>query len=277
MGAFGGIVLTNKGRNLQAKAQTGIELKYTRIGIGDGQLVGQSIPTLTKLINEKKSLPLTKLKLQGQGKAVLGAVLSNQEVTTGFYFREVGVFAQDPDEGEILYGYGNSGANAEYIPPAGGADIIEKSIDAIIIVGQAQNVSAIIDSSLIFASQDDVDAAEARAKAYTDQKVKDIDLSKITPESIGAAKQTDFTAHLQDNTKHITVSERNDWNSKAAGSHKHDASDITTGTMAAARLPGATTSAAGIVQLSTATNGTRANVAATESAVKAAYDRANEA
>ncbi|MEC0083292.1 tail fiber protein, partial [Paenibacillus alvei] len=33
----------------------------------------------------------------------------------------------------------------------------------------------------------------------------------------------------------------------------------------------------GIVQLSTATNGTRANVAATESAVKAAYDRANEA
>ncbi|WP_241735041.1 phage tail protein, partial [Paenibacillus alvei] len=112
------------------------------------------------------------------------------------------------------------------------------------------------------------------SKKYTDEKVKDIDLTKITPESIGAAKKADFDAHVQDTTKHVTAAERDDWNSKAAGSHKHDASDITTGTMAAARLPGASTSAAGIVQLSAATNGTRSNVAATESAVKAAYDRA---
>ncbi|MFW5433693.1 phage tail protein [Paenibacillus apiarius] len=188
MGAFGGIILTNKGRNLQAKAQTGVELKYTRVGVGDGQLAGQSIPTLTKLISEKKSLPLTKLKLQGQGqgKAVVGTVLSNQEVSTGFYFRELGIYAQDPDEGEILYGYGNSGANAEYIPPAGGADIIEKSIDVIVIVGQAQNVSAVIDSSLVWATQEDVSKVLSEAKSYTDQKVADIDLSKITPESIGA-------------------------------------------------------------------------------------------
>ncbi|MEV2679419.1 hypothetical protein ABND25_20210 [Paenibacillus larvae] len=56
--------MTTKGRNLQAKAQTGVELKYTRVGIGDGQLAGQSIMTLNKLINEKKSLPITKLNIQ---------------------------------------------------------------------------------------------------------------------------------------------------------------------------------------------------------------------
>ncbi|WP_158530308.1 hypothetical protein [Paenibacillus larvae] len=118
--------MTTKGRNLQAKAQTGVELKYTRVGIGDGQLAGQSIMTLNKLINEKKSLPITKLNIQTAGKAVIGTVLSNQEVTTGFYFREI-----------------------EYIPPAGGADIVEKSIDVIVIVGNAQNVTAEIESSLI--------------------------------------------------------------------------------------------------------------------------------
>ncbi|MCY9774698.1 kelch repeat-containing protein [Paenibacillus larvae] len=141
--------MTTKGRNLQAKAQTGIELKYTRVGIGDGQLAGQSILALNKLINEKKSLPITKLNIQTAGKAVIGTVLSNQEVTTGFYFREIGIYAQDPDVGEILYAYGNSGENAEYIPPAGGADIVEKSIDVIVIVGNAQNVSAAIESSLV--------------------------------------------------------------------------------------------------------------------------------
>ncbi|MCY9526592.1 phage tail protein, partial [Paenibacillus larvae] len=108
--------MTTKGRNLQAKAQTGVELKYTRVGIGDGQLAGQSILALNKLINEKKTLPITKINIQTAGKAVIGTVLSNQEVTTGFYFREIGIYAQDPDEGEILYAYGNSEENAEYIP-----------------------------------------------------------------------------------------------------------------------------------------------------------------
>lgn len=254
MGAFGGIILTNKGRNLQAKAQTGVELKYSRIGIGDGQLAGQSIPTLTKLISEKKSLPLTKLKLQGQGKAVVGTVLSNQEVTTGFYFRELGIYAQDPDEGEILYGYGNSGANAEYIPPAGGADIIEKSIDVIVIVGQAQNVTAVIDSSLVWATHDDVSKALTDAKAYTDQKVADIDLSKITPESIGA--ETPAGAQAKANQ-----AETNAKAYAAPKAHTHAAADITSGTIAAARLP-----------LSDAVNSTSTQHAATANAVKQVYD-----
>lgn len=213
MGAFGGIILTNKGRNLQAKAQTGVELKYTRMAIGDGQLSSQSIPTMTKLISEKKSLPLTKLKVQGQGRVVVGAVLSNQDVTTGFYFRELGVFATDPDEGEILYGYGNSGTNAEFIPPAGGEDIIEKSIDMNVIVGQAPNVSAVIDSSLVWATQDDVTAAVAEAKEYTDIQIQDLG-SKLTPEQIGAASKAEFDAHVANADIHVTKAKQDAWNAK---------------------------------------------------------------
>ncbi|WP_241734870.1 tail fiber protein [Paenibacillus alvei] len=270
-------MITNKGKALQAKAQTGVELQYTRFRVGDGQLGGRPISDLTGLINPVMSLPISKLQTRPGGRAVVGTVMTNKDVTTGFYFRELGIYAQDPDVGEILYCYGNAGETADYIPAKGGSNIIEEPIDISTIVGNASNVTAGIDESLVWASHDDVDAAEARAKVYTDQKVADIDLSKITPDSIGAAKKTDLNAHVQDMTKHITVSERNDWNSKAAGSHKHDASDITTGTMAADRLPGASVSAAGIVQLSTATSGTRTNVAATESAVKAAMDKANEA
>ncbi|WP_339271435.1 phage tail protein [Paenibacillus sp. FSL K6-1330] len=171
MGAFGGLIQTNKGRNLQAKAEAGALLKFTRMGIGDGQLGGQSIPTLNKLISEKKSLPITRLKPQLPAQAIVGAVLSNQDVTTGFYFREIGIFAQDPDEGEILYAYGNAGSGAEYIPPAGTEDIIEKTIDMIVTFGQAQNVSAVINSSLIFATPEDVAEALTESKKYTDQKI----------------------------------------------------------------------------------------------------------
>lgn len=64
------------------------------------------------------------------------------------------------------------------------------------------------------AEKTDVTKTLKDAKDYMDQKVADIDLSKITPESIGAAKQEDLTAHVQDNTKHITAAERKAWNGK---------------------------------------------------------------
>jgi len=154
MGAFGGITLTNKGRNLLAKAQTGVEIKYTRFGIGDGQLGGQSIVDLNALISQKQSLGIAKLKVQPGGKAVVGTVITNKNLTTGFYFREVGIFAQDPTEGEILFGYANCGPTAEYIPVGGGQDAIEKTFDIIIIIGNAPNVSAVLDSSLVWETPD---------------------------------------------------------------------------------------------------------------------------
>jgi hypothetical protein len=163
MGAFGGLIITNKGIALQAKVQAGAELHFSRIGVGDGTLGGQSIPTLTNLISEKMSLDITKLKVLGGGKAVVGGVLSNQGVTTGFYFREIGVFAMDPDEGEILYCYGNAGSGAEYIPPGGGPDVIEKQIDIVTIIGNASNVSAEIPSA-VYAT---VDQLEAHINATT--------------------------------------------------------------------------------------------------------------
>lgn len=152
MSSFGGLVLTKKGSTLQAKAQTGVQLKFTRVAVGDGSLSGQQLSDLTTLISEKKSLGITKLKKQSGGKAVLGCTLSNKDIATGFYFRELGIFAQDPDVGEILYCYGNAGQGAEYIPAGGGSEVVEKSIDVITIVSNASNVTATIDESLVYAS-----------------------------------------------------------------------------------------------------------------------------
>ncbi|OME03363.1 hypothetical protein BSK54_07875 [Paenibacillus odorifer] len=158
MGAFGSFTLTNKGRTLQSKAQAGSKLNYTRIAVGSGQLGGQSILLLNGLIDQKKSLPVTRLRMQPPNKAVIGTVLSNQDVTTGFYFREIGVFAQDPDEGEILYCYTNAGTDAEYIPAVGGSNVIEKTIDCIVVIGTASNVSATIDDSLVFTRESEFNA-----------------------------------------------------------------------------------------------------------------------
>lgn len=160
MSVFGGLIFTNRGRNLQAKAQAGAQLTFTRIAVGDGNLGGVSIADLTALIHEVKSLGIGRLRTLADGKALVGTVLSNQDLITGFYWRELGVFAQDPDLGEVLYCYGNAGANAEYIPAGGGPDVVEKNIDVITIVGNAASVTATIDESLIFATQADLTALQ---------------------------------------------------------------------------------------------------------------------
>lgn len=147
MAAFGQMMITNRGLALQAKAQTGTALQFTAIKIGDGQLSGQAIPTLQGLVSQKLSLPISKAMTQ-TGKATLGAYLSNASLSTGFFFREIGIFATDPAVGEILFAYANSGATAEYIPAGGGPDIVEKYIDLVAIIQSAANVSAVIDNSL---------------------------------------------------------------------------------------------------------------------------------
>lgn len=171
MSTFGGIYFTNKGRALQAKSLTGAKLNFTRISVGDGNLNGQAVEDLSALIHEIKSIELTKLKADQNGKVTIGGILSNQNIASGFYWRELGLFAQDPDLGEILYCYSNAGNLAEYIPSPNGADILEKRIDIVAIVGNAANVSASINSSLVYASASDLVDSLEEAKSYTDNKV----------------------------------------------------------------------------------------------------------
>lgn len=158
MSTFGGLIITNRGRALQAKAQLGAALQFTRMGLGDGELGSSSIVDLTALKHEVKSLTLSRFELLTNGRARIGTVLSNTDIASGFYWRELGIFAQDPDLGEILYCYGNAGALAEYIPAGGGAEVIEKVITVIVLVGQASNISAVLDQSLAWVTQQDFTA-----------------------------------------------------------------------------------------------------------------------
>lgn len=148
--------LTNKGRQLQAKAQAGVQLVYTRMGVGSGTLSGQSLESMTALITPVKDLTISRLKRPaGATRALIGATLTNQDVTTGFYLREVGIFATDPDDGEVLYMYANSGATADYITPQGDG-VIEKALNMNVFVGAAANITANIDESLVYVTQQEL-------------------------------------------------------------------------------------------------------------------------
>lgn len=168
--SFGSILITNKGLLLQAKAQTGTKLNFTKIIIGNGKLAGQAIQELNNLVSPKKTLPLVHLNVNNDGTATVGAILSNQDISTGFYWREVGLFATDPDNAdrEILYCYGNAGDLADYIPAGGGSEILEKRININTVIANATNVSATINSSLVYATPEDIAAHNLNQLSHED-------------------------------------------------------------------------------------------------------------
>lgn len=169
MSVFGGLVLTNNGRNLYAKAQTGKQLKIKRIAIGDGELgSSESMINLTNLKNEVMSCNIVDFKVVQNEIAKVTFILNNQDIQTGFYWRELGVIAEDPDtEEEVLYCYGNARENGEYISASGGADILEKSVSIDLIISNVENITANIDESLVYATKEEI----LNVKLYVDQQI----------------------------------------------------------------------------------------------------------
>ncbi|MEJ5227175.1 phage tail protein [Thermodesulfovibrio sp.] len=156
MGDFIGTILTNRGRNLLAKAQTGVQLNFTRVAIGDGiWQEGVDPVEMVTLVNEKHRLPIQSIELTGDGTVRLRFILTNNGLTEGFFIREIGIFAQDPDIGEILYAVTYAGDRADYIP-AYGVTLIENVVDIYTVIANAQNVTALISDTVVIATKKDI-------------------------------------------------------------------------------------------------------------------------
>lgn len=198
---------TDEGKALQAKAQAGTALKFTKMQLGDGELGSQAIAAMTGLVNPLITVGVSSVKA-GNNYATVKSNFSNSGLTTGFYWREIGVFAADPEKpndrnSDILYCYANAGSLAEYIPAAG-SEIVEKIISIPCIIGDAENVSAKV-ASEIYATKDELNehidnknnphgvTAEQIGALTNDSLTKEIILNKINVLDIahgGTGKET---------------------------------------------------------------------------------------
>ena len=135
--------LTIAGMNLLAKTQQGKELHFTRVMMGDGKIPeGMNIKDMTEMVNPILKLPIGNIRLDGTGTSVMECILKNAELEQGFFARELGIFANDPDTGEeLLYAIRNTGDYSEYIPAASSGEVINFVYSVITVVGQSENVT----------------------------------------------------------------------------------------------------------------------------------------
>ena len=148
MAKFNGFILTEKGRELLAKGLAGETITFTKMAIGDGTSL-TSERERTTLVNQITTLPILNINVKRNGTCEINALLTNKSVTTGFYIKELGIFAHGNDNVEILYAY-NISTSPDFVPPFSANNVVEIEYVDTIIVDQAANVTAVIDPSVTY-------------------------------------------------------------------------------------------------------------------------------
>ena len=137
--------LTNYGRELIARSQaTGKKLQYIKLVTGDGQLDNQNIDTMTSVLAPKLECPFTSGgEFVGDGQFRIEFAVGNSTVNSGFFARELGVYANlegESDSAAKLIAYSNGGNYASYIPSKE-TPINSKVFSLDVVIGNSTNVT----------------------------------------------------------------------------------------------------------------------------------------
>ena len=143
MSNWAGGVLTAAGRALQAKVEAGTPLVLTKIKLGDGTETMDAVDNLTDLVSPKAVLGISSATAD-DGTATITGVMSAALLQAGFWCREWGLFAQDPDVGEILFMV-TIDSQAEYLPASTQASQVSATYAMHIAVANATSVTVNID------------------------------------------------------------------------------------------------------------------------------------
>ena len=160
--------LTDAGKNLYYRNMAGEGIKFTTIQLGNGTISGP-ISAMTALVSAVVTIDAA-VKNNAEQYADVSGHFSNAELEEGFYWREIGVFAADPDypndrSHDILYCYQNAYDTADFIPVAS-VETVEKNITVPIIVGDASTVSCTLSGSQVLVSEADLEAHDKDANAH---------------------------------------------------------------------------------------------------------------
>ena len=168
MAQFPGLRLTQQGNQMIIRSTSGREsdqLIVTKAILGDGNLTS-SIEGMTNIVSPKLNVSLTSMSNGESGTRVFKFEFDNKTVNTGFYWREVGVYAKNGQNGqEKLIAYSNASGLTSYIPDKN-SPIPMQSLQVAIAVGDSTNVAAQIDLG-VSVSRADVEALINAHKADT--------------------------------------------------------------------------------------------------------------
>lgn len=183
--------LTTAGKALLAKAQAGqTSIQITKAQTGSGSYSsGENIEGRTALKTPKQTFPIqNKVISDAENTVILKIAITNKSETetlsNGYDITEFGIFAKDPQKGEILYSIATA-STSDYMPAYNGVIPSVINMSYYLEVSNAANVT--INSAGALALQADLEALESRVATIEQAAVKKYGArKKVGQQSCGA-------------------------------------------------------------------------------------------
>lgn len=159
---FVNYIVTIKGQELFAKTLGGKKFAFTRFKVGDGDAPTneEEIKALTDLVNPIMPVQITSEQIITNIQFTLKGLFKNIDAPSNFYFKELGVYATDPDTNEevlCLYTYWDD-ENPRYIVNTV-SQIYNIGLEVPIKIDNANNVIINLDPNTAYITQEELNQA----------------------------------------------------------------------------------------------------------------------
>ena len=150
MAEFSKLVITIKGQTLLAKMIAGSgNIEFTKVSAFSITYTDAQLKELTELSEEKQVSLVSKVTRTNEVAIKVEAAFTNAELVEGYYIKGLGLYAVDPDYGEILYAVTREVSGNCYMPAYNGVTVSGVYVQLVTTVGNAENVSLEVNQAAV--------------------------------------------------------------------------------------------------------------------------------
>lgn len=225
MAGWNNATMTDVGEALQAKVNAGLtKLTFTKIKVGSG-VSTTNAQALTDVIASKWET--TNFTVKRDGKIVtVDTFITNTGITEAFRMAEIGLFAQDPDKGEVLYAY-LTDSEPDRMPAEGGSTVVSQELSLGMTFSNSGNVTLTVNmGALVTREQLEQHNSDPNAHGGLITKVQ----SELTKHN------TDVSAHPPITAMIAKILGASNWQENPAATLKDIKNLLGTGGIVAQRL-----------------------------------------
>lgn len=123
-------------------------VEFTKIAVSSTTYSDSQLEGLTALSGIKQETAVSKIVINNKASVQVEGAVSNLDLTTGYHMQTIGLYARDPQKGEILYAVTNASV-AGYMPPFNGRTPSGAFFKLVTTIGNADNVTLQVDPAAV--------------------------------------------------------------------------------------------------------------------------------
>lgn len=175
--SFGSNTTTKKGLALIAKLLAGDSIEFTKMVSSTADYSSSNLQEITSLTDVKQTISISSVKATTESVVEITGIFKNTELNTGYNLKTIGLFARDPQEGEILFSV--CASNKDIFMPDKNGGLSSKTFTLATQINNANNATFTITDSAA------VPVAEFNQyKTSTGTKLDNLEKNKATKEEV---------------------------------------------------------------------------------------------